>query len=273
MKNKWYYGKTVVITGASSGFGKLLSEKLILNHGCKVIGIARTQSKLEALKQALGENFTYCAFDVGDKQKWQEFNAYLKEQNIQVDILINNAGVLPPFTRYENYTAEDIERVMQTNFFASVYSITTLLPHIKKSPYSAIINISSSAALCTVSGTGAYSASKSALKSLTESLILENKNTYFSIVCPGFAKTDIFRSQKDLNEKENSLISLVCSDPQKIVNKLLKKMAKKKKRIVLGLDAHLMDFFARLFPRLTPRIIAWVLKRSKVSLFKDVFSE
>ena len=273
MRKNWFDEKTVVITGASSGFGKLLSEKLIKNHHCKVIGIARTQSKLEALKQSLGDNFTFCAFDVGDKSKWLEFDKYLTEQNVQIDILINNAGVLPPFNGFQNYSVEYIEWVMQTNFFASVYSINSLLPHLKKSAYSAIINISSSAALCTVSGTSAYSASKSALKSLTESLILENKNTYVSIVCPGFAKTDIFRSQKSLNKKESSLISLVCSDPEKIVNKLLKRIGKKRNRIVLGLDAHLMDFFTRLFPRLTPRIIAWILKRSGVELFKDVFSD
>ena len=203
MRKNWLNENTVVITGASSGFGKLLSEKLIKNHNCKVIGIARTQSKLEALKQSLGDNFTFCAFDVGNKSKWLEFDQYLTEQGIQIDILINNAGVLPPFAHFHNYSAEDIERVMQTNFFASVYSINSLLPHLKKSAYSAIINVSSSAALCTVSGTRAYSASKSALKSLTESLILENKKTYGSIVCPGFAKTDILRSQKRLNEKDS----------------------------------------------------------------------
>ena len=86
MKKCWFDYKTVILSGASSGIGKDLATRLVRDHCCKVIGIARTQSKLEALKQALGENFTYCAFDVGDKQKWQEFNAYLKEQNIQVDI-------------------------------------------------------------------------------------------------------------------------------------------------------------------------------------------
>ena len=266
----WLKNKKVIITGASSGFGKLLSQKLVKEYGCQVIGIARTQSKLESLKQELGENFSFFAFDVGDKNKWQDLYKTLEKQNAQIDVLINNAGVLPPFKRFELYSIEELEKVFQTNFFASVYSVNALLPILNKSPYKSIINISSSAGLCTVSGTSAYSSSKSALKSFTESLILEDKNRYACIVCPGFAKTDIFRSQKQLDKKESSLISLVCSNPEKIVNKMLKRIARKKKRIVLGIDAHLMDFFTRLFPTLTPRIICWVLKKSKISLFEDI---
>ena len=119
MKAKWFDGKTVVITGASSGFGKLLSEKLIKNHNCKVIGIARTQSKLEDLKAILGDNFTFSAFDVGDKSKWLEFSDYLTKQNIQVDILINNAGVLPPFAQFKNQPIADV--------ISSTISITACL--------------------------------------------------------------------------------------------------------------------------------------------------
>ncbi len=259
-----------MITGASSGFGKLLSQKLVKDHGCKVIGIARTQSKLEALKEELGENFTFYAFDVSDKENWQDLAKTLEEKDIQVDILINNAGVLPPFKKFELCAVAEIENTLNTNFFASVYSISALLPILEKSQYKSIINISSSAALCTVRGTGAYSASKSALKSLTESLALEDKSRYVCLVCPGFAKTDIFRSQKILGKKESSIISRVCSDPEKIVDKLLKKIAKKKKRVVLGFDARLMDFFARMMPRLTPILISKILKKSNISLFENI---
>ena len=271
MSKRWYDNTTVIITGASSGFGKLLSEKLVKNHNCKVIGIARTLSKLESLKQELGDNFSFYAFDVSDNSKWEELYTTLTSQGITVDILINNAGVLPPFTRFENSDISKVQSVLNTNFFASLYSVKNMLPILKKSPYRSIINISSSAALSTVVGTVSYSASKSALKSFTESLALENDDFYISLVCPGFAKTEIFRSQKQGSEKENSLLQKVCSDPEKIVNKLLKKLARKKKRIVLGADAKAMDFFTRMFPTLTPRMIKWVLKKSKVSLFDDVF--
>lgn len=273
MSKKWYDNTTVIITGASSGFGKLLAQKLVKNHNCKVIGIARTVSKLEDLKQELGENFSYYPFDVSDNSKWEELYKTLTDNNISVDVLINNAGILPPFKKFENTTIESVEKVMQTNFFASIYAVKNMMPLIKKSPNRAIINISSSAALSTVVGTVSYSASKSALKSFTESLALENDDFYISLVCPGFAKTEIFRSQKQGSEKENLLLQKVCSNPEKIVNKLLKKLAKKKKRIVLGADAKTMDFFTRLFPTLTLKAIKWVLKKSKVSLFDEVFLE
>ena len=272
MKKSWLYDKNVIITGASSGFGKILATTLVKKYRCKVIGIARTQSKLESLKQELGDNFSYYPFDVSDQTKWEELAKLLNQKGEIIDILINNAGILPPFSTFDKYSADEVINVMNINFFATVYAVKALENILKKSAYSAIINISSSAALCTVCGTGAYSASKSALKSFTESLILENKNRYVAIVCPGFAKTDIFRSQKKLSEKENSLLSLVCSSPEKIVRKLIKKITRKRKRIVLGFDAKLMDFFARIFPRLTPRIIGWVLKKSGISLFENVFN-
>ncbi|MBQ3572360.1 MAG: SDR family NAD(P)-dependent oxidoreductase [Clostridia bacterium] len=270
MSKKWYDNKRIIITGASSGFGKLLAEKLVKEHNCKVIGIARTESKLQALKEELGDNFSYFPFDVSNKEKWQELYSYLEQNNLQIDMLINNAGILPPFLSFEKYDESEYKKILEINFFASLYSTKTLFSLLKKSPYRSIINISSSAALSTVAGTSLYSASKSALKSFTESFMLEHKDFYVSIVCPGFAKTEIFRSQKQLDKKESSLISLVCSDPNKIVNKLLKKIARKRRRIVLGLDAHLMDFFTRMFPRTTPRLIRYVLKKSKVSLFNDI---
>lgn len=273
MKKRWFNGKTILITGASSGFGKILATKLVKEHNCKVIGVARTLSKLESLKQELGDNFTYYAMDVSIKENWTDLAQKIENANEKCDLLINNAGVLPAFKKFDKTDICEFEKTLDTNFFASVYSTKALYNILKKSPYRSIINISSSAGLATVIGTSAYSPSKSALKSFTENLMLENKDFYVAIVCPGFAKTEIFRSQKNSSEKENSLINLVCSNPEKIVKKMLKKIARRKKRIVLGFDAKLMDFFARLFPVFTLKAIRWVLKKSKISLFDEVFKE
>ena len=273
MKTKWFNEKTVIITGASSGFGKILSTKLIKNYGCKVIGIARTLSKLEQLKKELGDNFSFYAFDAGNQQNWESLASTLKEQNIQVDILINNAGVLPPFCKFDKMPSSSIESVMQTNFFASVYSIKALIVQLKQSKTPAIINVASSAALATVAGSTGYSASKSALKSFTQSLILEYPEIYVSIVCPGFAKTDIFRSQAQTTEKESKLINAVCSSPDKMVNSMINAIAKKKKRVVLGLDAHAMDIFGRIMPKTTDKLIYTLLKKANISLFNDVFNQ
>ena len=271
MRKFWYFDKIVIVTGASSGFGKLICEHLVNNCGCKVYGIARRESNLQLLKEQLGENFDYFAMDVSIEQNWIDLAKKLNENNIFPDVLINNAGILPKFKKFENIDGETFTSVLNTNFYASVFSVKHLLPILKKSSSPAIINVASSASLATVIGTSAYSASKSALKSFTECVMLENKEVYVAIVCPGFAKTEIFRSQNSGIEG-NSLFNLVCSDPKKSVKKMLKKIARKKPRIIIGFDAHLMNLGYKLFPVTTNRLIAWVLKRAKLELFDEVFN-
>lgn len=273
MKN-WLKNKTIVITGASSGFGRLIAEKAVKRYDCTVIGIGRNREKLEKVKSELGDKFIYFAFDVGVEEEWVNFAEKLAIIDLYPDILINNAGVLPPFCRFESIAENDAEQVFKTNFFASVYSVRHILPLLKKhSATPAIINVSSSAILAQVAGTSIYSSSKSALASFTKILALENKNVYVVLVCPGFSDTAIFRSQKQTDEKSAKLIKKVCSNPDKITDKLLKKLIKRKKYIILGADARAMLFFGKLFPSLTDKAISAVLKKSRLPIFDDVFAE
>lgn len=272
MKRRWYFGKTVIITGASSGIGRLLAKKLTGRYGCKVIGIARTESKLMQVKEELGDSFTYHTFDTGIGENWTKFAKYLEENNIRPDILINNAGILPPFSRFDG-DGEEFERVMHINFHSSVYATDALLDMIKKSDTPAIINISSSAALASIGGTSAYTASKCALKSFTEVIALENSDMYIAAVCPGFSRTEIFRSQKFESKKEFNIITKLSSDPDKLTDTMLRKIARKKMRIVVGYDARLTDFFSRLFPVLTIKTIRKILKKYGPVLFKGIYEK
>ena len=169
-----------------------------------MLGVARSQQKMEALVAELGEyadKFSYQLFDVSDRANWDNYLAYLEENNIQPDVLINNAGILPKFDKFQHYSIEEIEKAMNINFYAAVYSMHALLPLILKSSSPAIINVDSSAALMSLAGTSVYSASKAALKSLTESMREELRGKcYVGIVCPGFTKTDIFRNQGSSDE-------------------------------------------------------------------------
>lgn len=270
MRKKWFYEKTVIITGASSGFGAILASELVSKFNCKVIGVARRIDKLEQLKQTLGENFSFYPFDVSVEQNWINFKNYLESQNIIPDILINNAGILPQFQTFEKTDVDVLERTFKVNFYSCTYSVKHLLPLIKKSNTPAVINVASSACLASVIGTSAYSASKSALKSFTEILALENKDFYISLVCPGFAKTEIFRDQKS-NERDKKLFSLVCSAPEKTVKKMINGINRKKAKNVIGFDAKLMHFFGLIMPKTTAKIIAWILKKAKLELFNSVF--
>ena len=150
MKKTWLNGKTVIISGASSGIGLETARQLIDGYGCSVIGIAQNIAKLTKAKELLGSNFSYYSFDVKSEENWKNFRDNLLEKGIIPDILINNAGILPRFSRFEKYSDREIEDVLRINFLSAVYAVRTLLPLIGQSKTPAVINISSSAALAPV---------------------------------------------------------------------------------------------------------------------------
>lgn len=271
---EWYCGKKIVLTGASSGFGKYLAEKLVKRYGCTVFGIARNAEKLQRLKDELGEKFDYRAFDVGDENEWVALADDFKSKEFFPDVLINNAGILPQFSAFSKTERGQAERVFATNFFASVYSVRAILPMIKeKSDCPAVINVSSSACFAQVIGTSLYSASKSALASFTKTLALEQPDVYVALVCPGFADTDIFRSQDLSDEIQFEKVRKACSSPDDFTDKMLRAFAKKRKHVTLGADAKAMQFFGRVLPKSTDKIIANFLRKKRLSMFKNVFED
>lgn len=272
MKKSWIYGKTVIVTGASSGIGKALSLSLVRNHACKVIGIARNEERLRAMQELLGEAFCFEILDVGNKEAWLAFAQKLTKKNIQPDILINNAGMLPPFKRFEDTIEETFNRTIQTNFLSVVYACGTLLPILKQSSTPAILNVASSSALCCLPGITAYAASKAAVKNFTESLASEynKKDLYVGLVLPGFTLTDIFREQSTKGQQDK-LIKSVATPCEKMEKKIERALIKRKPRKVFGLDAKGMDILYKLFPSRAAALCGKVLKLFKVTLFEDVF--
>lgn len=271
----WLDRKTVVLTGASSGMGKDLAVKLLKEKKCRVIGIGRNEKKMQDFTEDLGEyseNFSYQLFDVSKKENWADFADYLTKENIQIDVLINNAGILPRFDRFDKYSIEEIENAMAINFFSAVYSVHTLMPFLLKGNDPAIINVDSSAALMALAGTSVYSASKAALKSFSEALREEFRGKcYVGIVCPGFTKTDIFRNQSaGGGDKAFDLISTPCD---KMVNKIMHGISGKNSLMVYGKDAVLMQIFNTLMPVNGTRLFSAVMKMSKLPLFDSIFND
>lgn len=277
MGRDWMDNKTVIITGASGGMGKGVAEKLIKEHGCTVIGIARSEEKMKKVVEELGDyadKFSYQLFDVAVEQNWIDFVAYLNENNIKPDVLINNAGILPKFDKFQNYTVEYIKKAMDINFYSAVYSIHALLPMLLQSDSPAIINIDSSAALMTLAGTSVYSASKAALKSLSEALREELRGKcYVGIVCPGFTKTDIFRNQDSADDKGQKMLNMVSTSCDRMVKMIMNDIKTKRPLGVHGFDAAFMNYFGRIMPVQGGRLFSTVMKMSKLPLFDGVFKD
>ena len=225
MDKNWMNNKTVIITGASGGMGKGVAERLIKEHGCTVIGIARSEEKMKKVVEELGDyadKFSYQLFDVAVEKNWLDFVDYLNENNIKPDILINNAGILPKFDRFQNYTVEYIEKAMNINFYSAVYSIHALLPLLLESPAPAIINVDSSAALMTLAGTSMYSASKAALIGFTKALAKElgPSNITVNCICPGVIATDMnsVHSEETIAQLREETLLMRIGKPEDVAN-------------------------------------------------------
>ena len=275
MKKCWLNNKTVIVTGASSGIGRGITVKLIKEYNCTVLGVARSEEKMKSLVAELGEygdRLTYRLFDVSKRDNWKSYAEHLQEKGIKPDILINNAGILPEFKSFERFSVEEFENTIGVNFYGAVYSIKELLPIILESSTPAIINIDSSAALMPLAGTCAYSASKAALKAFTEAVREELRGRcYVGVICPGFTKTDIFRSQNLTEKREEKIIRAVSTSLDYAVKRIIKSIRKRRELTVIGADAQFMKIFGRLMPVKGGKAVSAILKKSGFKLFDGVF--
>lgn len=265
--------KKIVISGFSSGIGKEITKLLIEKYNCQIYGIARDENKVISFIKTLKNADNICGFslfDVSKENNWESLALRLKDTDFIPDVIINCAGILPKFSTFEKTEASQIEHVLKVNFLSCVYSAKHLLPLLKQSEYPTVVNVASSASLVTFAGISGYAASKSALKSFSLCLSAEiGKNGQVTCICPGFTDTDIFRNQLG-EEKDFKLIKRLSSSPQKVALKTIKAIRKKKKLKIIGYDAKLMNFFYKLAPHLTSKIITKILKKSGLKIFEDM---
>ena len=275
-KKNLLYKKTVIVSGASGGIGFSVAKMLIEKYDCKIIGIARNEKKMLAAIETLGEkkeNFSYRLFDVSVKQNWYDFALELEKSGIIPDVLINNAGFMLPFTKIENLTDDEIDEIVKTNFSSYVYSVKALLPLLKKSSAPAVYNVSSAAGLLPVVGESMYCATKFAVKAFTQTLAVDyGKKVFFGGVYPGFIKTDLF-SRMGVKKDNQDFVNKFTMPVEKAAKKITRGIYKRKRKIVIGFDGKLLNFFGKFFPRTGAKLIAFVLKKSKLELFDGVFKE
>ena len=276
MKKNWLYGKTVIISGASGGLGFNLAKRLIERYDCKVIGIGRNEKKFISNMDKLGDkkaNFKYYLFDISVKENWQNFADELAQNNVIPDVLINSAGFMLPFLKLEQIPDSDIIEIINTNLTSYVFSTKIMLPLLKQSSTPAIINVSSAAGLCPVVGESLYCLTKYGVRGFTETLQQDyKKQIYVGGVFPGFIKTDLM-DRMEISDKNNGIIDKMMMPVNKAVKKIARKIARKRKRIVLGFDGKSMHYLYRLMPKTAPSLIRGVLKASKLEMFDDIFDQ
>ena len=266
------HGRNVIVTGASGGLGRAMTLRLIRHYGCRVLGIARSREKLEAVARELGEyghQFEYMIMDVSVRESWKALAEYVRSGGFDADVIINNAGILPEFAKFGMYSPEETERCMALNLNSVIWAAEEFIPVFERKTGTAIINISSSDALCPLAGTSLYSASKAAVKALSEAMREEYRGRiYIPAVCPGFIRTDIMRGQR---HDVSPAVRFVSMPPEKAARIILGRADRRRSRIVLGFDAHFMSAAYRIAPVWSVRFFRLVFRVSGLALFKDIF--
>ncbi len=245
--------QNVIVTGAASGVGKELTKEL-LQKGANVAAIDINEENLNILKEELKTDKlkTYIV-DMGSSDSIKKFREDYKKDYSDVDIIINNAGIIQPFVDVEHLDDKTIDKVMKINFFGPVNLIRYFMEDLtkdKKEQY--IVNVSSMGGFFPFPGQTIYGASKAALKIFTEGLYaeLEKTNVRVMIVLPGAMDTNITKNSnvevKTTKEASNYKMLSASDAALQIINGI----EKNKFKLFLGSDAKFLKFLYKINSKL-----------------------
>lgn len=184
--------KTIFITGASRGFGRIWAEAF-LKRGDNVVAAVRSPETLKELTKEFSSNLLVLKLDVTDKKASFKAIETAKTHFGRIDVLINNAGY-GHIGAVEELNEQDVRAQFETNVLGSLWTTQAVLPIMRQQNSGQIIQLSSALGLNTVSLMGLYSASKFAVEGLTETLAGEVSGfgIKVTILEPGGFSTDFF---------------------------------------------------------------------------------
>jgi short-subunit dehydrogenase len=183
-----------VVTGASSGIGEATARRLAREPGAHVVLVARREGRLRTLAASIGPAASFVAVDVTAADAPARVRAHVDEHcGGALDLLVNNAGASWR-ARFSDGGWENVQRHMAVNFDAVLRMTEALLPLLRASAPSAVVNVSSVAGRAARAGAGGYSASKFALAGWTDALYAEEREhgVHVGLVLPGFVATEGF---------------------------------------------------------------------------------
>lgn len=250
-----------VVTGASSGIGRALAKQLDAEQYTLVLcdvneaGLRETQDLLKRGSQRV-------VLDVSKREQIEKMAADVIAQHGRVDLVVNNAGVTVD-QKIVDLNYADFEWLFGINFWGVVYGTKAFLPKMLEQKSGTIVNVSSIFGIIAHPGQAAYNAAKFAVRGFTECLWREVEGTGVHAVSvhPGGVKTNIVRSARlpwtDAGSRaafEKRFDRLASTTPEKAAEIILRGVYEKKKRVLVGPDAQVMQLVQRLFPEGYPGV-------------------
>jgi short-subunit dehydrogenase len=251
-----------VLTGAASGIGRALALRLA---GEGIAGLAIADVKGDGLRDTArmiedagnSARVSTHVVNVADLGQMQEFARSVVQEHGRVTHLINNAGV-SLFGTVEEVSIEDMQWLMNINFWGTVYGVKLFLPVLREQDAAHIVNVSSVFGFIAPPGNAAYSASKFAVRGFTEALRHELKETNIAVSCvhPGGVATNIAREGKvgaraNAATKEklveyHTKASRTTADDAALT--IMRGIKRRSKRILVGFDARVIEVVHRAAP-------------------------
>ena len=241
--------QNVIVTGAASGLGLELTKQL-LREGANVAAVDINAENLKKLELDLNtDKLKTYVVDMGNVESIKKFREDYKKDYSDVDIIINNAGIIQPFVKVGELDDNVIHKTMNVNFFGPLNLIRFFMEDLtkdKKEQY--IVNVSSMGGFFPFPGQTIYGASKAALKIFTEGLFaeLENTNVRVMVVLPGAMATNITKNSNVEVSTTEENTSMKMLSPVVGASEIIKGIKKNKFKIFLGSDAKFLKFLYKI---------------------------
>ncbi|KFF85413.1 SDR family oxidoreductase [Pseudomonas syringae] len=191
-------GKVVLITGASSGIGEA-AARLIAAKGAYVVLGARRIERLEMLAadiEAQGGSARFRSLDVTDALDMQAFADFAKHAFGKIDVIINNAGIMP-LSPLAALNIAEWNQMLDVNVRGVLHGIAAVLPSMQAQGHGQIINISSIGGLAVSPTAAVYCATKFAVRAISDGLRQETDKIRVTVVCPGVVESELADSISD----------------------------------------------------------------------------
>ncbi|QVQ24403.1 SDR family oxidoreductase [Achromobacter deleyi] len=184
--------KVVLITGASSGIGEA-AARLLAAQGHRVLAGARRADRLERLVQdirAKGGVADFRALDVTSAQDMDAFVQHAEQVHGRVDVIVNNAGVMP-LSALSALKLEEWNRMIDVNIRGVLHGIAAVLPRMERQGHGQVINVSSIGGLSVSPTAAVYCATKFAVRAISDGLRQETSKIRVTVICPGVVESEL----------------------------------------------------------------------------------